>query len=285
MNLRNEKGQYVKGHKITVEEKLKQRESLKKSWKNRKNYIADIVNECPKIYGVWRGIMFTKKGKKVGISEEWKNFRNFYNDVRPSYIKGKVFRRKDSKKPHSADNFIWVTAEEAALLKQCTVTLEYNGDILTLKDWSEKLNESYYAIKNRYYKREKYKYSIEEILFGRKVKIRSKPVKDFTEKNLRTKTCKMVIAYRHKDKIRGYKCDIDTDWVINNIINKECIYCGDTHKIGCDRIDNTKGHTKDNVVPCCYECNVARGDNFTFEEMKIIGQAIRKVKELRNNKL
>lgn len=30
MNLRNEKGQYVKGHKITVEEKLKQRESLKK---------------------------------------------------------------------------------------------------------------------------------------------------------------------------------------------------------------------------------------------------------------
>jgi 5-methylcytosine-specific restriction endonuclease McrA len=28
---------------------------------------------------------------------------------------------------------------------------------------------------------------------------------------------------------------------------------------GLDRIDNNKGHTLDNVVPCCWECNKLRG--------------------------
>ena len=46
-----------------------------------------------------------------------------------------------------------------------------------------------------------------------------------------------------------------------------------------DRLDNSKGHTKDNVVPCCIECNTARSDNFTFEEMKVIGKSIRKIKK------
>lgn len=40
-----------------------------------------------------------------------------------------------------------------------------------------------------------------------------------------------------------------------------------------------KGHTIDNVVPCCYECNVARTDNFTYEEMLEIGKAIKRVME------
>ena len=95
----------------------------------------------------------------------------------------------------------------------------------------------------------------------------------------------MISSYRHKDKVNNTSiCDIDIDWMIENIINKPCYYCGDIHKIGCDRIDNSKGHTKDNVVPCCFECNCARNNNFTVDEMKIIGQAIKKVKEARNNK-
>jgi hypothetical protein len=35
-----------------------------------------------------------------------------------------------------------------------------------------------------------------------------------------------------------------------------CTYCGDEiDTIGLDRVDNTKGYTIDNVVPCCTTCN------------------------------
>lgn len=51
--------------------------------------------------------------------------------------------------------------------------------------------------------------------------------------------------------------------------------------IGLDRLDNAKGYEPGNVVSCCSECNIARSDNFTPEEMKVIGMAIRKVKMAR----
>jgi len=39
-----------------------------------------------------------------------------------------------------------------------------------------------------------------------------------------------------------------------------------------------------NVVPCCYSCNCARNDNFSYEEMLEIGKTIRKIKDRRNAK-
>jgi hypothetical protein len=35
---------------------------------------------------------------------------------------------------------------------------------------------------------------------------------------------------------------------------------------GIDRLDNTKGYTIDNIVPCCYKCNVLKKD-FTIDSM------------------
>ena len=282
--IRDTRGRYLKGRDSSsesIESKIKRMYSLQESWKNRPDYIGDIKSLHPRVYNIWRGLMFTDKGKAQGISEEWKSFRNFYNDVISTYEKGKVFRRLDSTKAYSKDNFIWVTQEEAKLLLSNIVILEYNGKKLSLKEWAEETNSTLYGIKNRYYKREKYNYTIEEIIFGRTKKRGSKKVKDNVE-NLRTKVSKMISSYKIKDKKNGVEiCDIDINWMIENIINKPCIYCGDTHKIGCDRIDNSKGHTKDNVNPCCYECNTARGDNFSVEEMKIIGKAIKVVKDLK----
>ena len=67
--------------------------------------------------------------------------------------------------------------------------------------------------------------------------------------------------YKRKDKKynRG-EIDIDYQWIIDNIYSKHCIYCGeyDWSKLGCDRIDNSKPHTKDNVIPCCKQCNDER---------------------------
>lgn len=90
-----------------------------------------------------------------------------------------------------------------------------------------------------------------------------------------------VASYRQIDAAKGQTCDLTSAWFVENIASKACTYCGDTESIGCDRIDNALGHTKANVVPCCFECNIARLDNFTHSEMRVIGAAIAEVKACR----
>ena len=73
--------------------------------------------------------------------------------------------------------------------------------------------------------------------------------------------------------------DFDGKWIVDNIFTNECIYCGesDWHKLGCDRKDNSKPHTKDNVVCCCTRCNKLRSNKFTVDEMKEIGAVIKRI--------
>ena len=81
----------------------------------------------------------------------------------------------------------------------------------------------------------------------------------------------LVSGYRQDDKKynRG-ECTLTTQWIIDNIFSgQKCIFCGkdDWTKLGCDRIDNSKPHTPDNVNPCCGECNTKRGKK-EFEEFR-----------------
>lgn len=72
----------------------------------------------------------------------------------------------------------------------------------------------------------------------------------------------LVSGYRQEDKKRNRgECTITPEWIADNIFTKPCHWCGETdwHKLGCDRIDNDKPHTPDNVNPCCEECNKKRG--------------------------
>lgn len=91
----------------------------------------------------------------------------------------------------------------------------------------------------------------------------------------------LIQAYKRIDKSKSMNCEITRTWFMDNIFNHPCIYCGDYERIGCDRIDNSIGHTPENVVPCCADCNVSRMNRFTFNEMLVIGRAIRKVKVAR----
>ena len=82
---------------------------------------------------------------------------------------------------------------------------------------------------------------------------------------------RMVRLYRFRDKKAKLSiCDFDDIWLMENITTKPCVYCGAVDKVGCDRIDNSKGHTKDNVVPCCKRCNLIRNQFFTHEGFKQI---------------
>jgi hypothetical protein len=72
------------------------------------------------------------------------------------------------------------------------------------------------------------------------------------------------------------------------LIVQPCYYCelpNDVEAgVGLDRRDNRGDYTVDNVVSCCIDCNYARGDRFTVEEMRKLGAAIREVKLARSTK-
>lgn len=83
---------------------------------------------------------------------------------------------------------------------------------------------------------------------------------------------KIFTDYYNSAKKRGYDFELDQDRFYE-IIVKPCQYCGkqassvseirshtryDRPRFiysGLDRVDNRKGYTEDNVVPCCTQCN------------------------------
>lgn len=166
----------------------------------------ELRENNPYLFNSWRAILYTEKGRKAGVVNDWRKFPVFYEDVHKSYKKG---------------------------------------------------------------------LRIEEILFGKKYKSKGKP----REYNLYTRASKLLSAYKLKDWKADREFNLDRDWFVKNILKSQCIYCGSKEKLGCDRIDNSKGHTYDNVVPCCYVCNCARNNNFSFDEMKILGKTIKKIME------
>lgn len=78
-----------------------------------------------------------------------------------------------------------------------------------------------------------------------------------------------VRLYKFLDKRNGFDdvVDFDGEWMVDNIYSKPCKYCGETdwHKLGCNRIDNSKPHTKENVEPCCKSCNSRLGREFQLK--------------------
>jgi hypothetical protein len=134
-------------------------------------------------------------------------------------------------------------------------------------DYYNKNKEKFLLRGKQYYINNKNKY----------LELAKKYIKDNREK-------KLLYTYRLLDKKHNFVCNLTETWIKENITSHSCTYCGDTKRIGCDRIDNTKGHTINNVVPACYNCNLVRNNIFSFEEMLILGSTIKQIKQDRKLK-
>jgi len=75
---------------------------------------------------------------------------------------------------------------------------------------------------------------------------------------------------RRNDKNKSF-CNL-TENQHDMLINMKCFYCNKYHKnknyCGIDRIDNNKGYTLENCVPCCQDCNSMKEDKNFFEFIK-----------------
>jgi len=249
---------------------LTRNEALVAAWKKRKNYKGYDRTAGSK-FNSWRSITGNQKGRKIGFPDSWKSFDVFVSEINGDWERGKIVRRFDISKPHGPENSFWGNKGEENSGK--LVKLEFNGEINTLVEWAAKLGLNYQGVRQRYFKGKNL--SAHEILFGKKRKTRTQRDQTFIQK-----TNRMLGAYRLRDRTRGLYNDM-TISIMRGLIEKGCVYCGDLENIGLDRIDNKKGHSTDNVVPCCHSCNTARNDNFSHSEMFLIGDAIRKVKEAR----
>ena len=78
-------------------------------------------------------------------------------------------------------------------------------------------------------------------------------------------------------KRRGYQLTI-TEEEYRKLIQLNCHYCDNSlckeTGSGMDRIDNNVGYVLTNVVPCCTVCNLGRGDRFSYEEWKVMINAL-----------
>ncbi len=125
---------------------------------------------------------------------------------------------------------------------------------------------------------------------GKLIKTPANPLK-----NGRTKSCgcyrrrrlpfgenafnRLYHSYKSKSEKREFAFEFTKD-EFREITSKNCFYCGKepsqsasptlkgygnyTYN-GIDRLDNSIGYTKENSVPCCGQCNVAK-NNYSVEE-------------------
>lgn len=258
-------------------ESLTKEEALRLSWKNRKDSIGE--DKKSSLYTSWRARVFTPKGRVAGFPDSWKTFNGFKKEMLDNWSEGKILVRKNSNLPFSKANCEWVEKGMENLGK--LVLFEYNGITKTLIEWAKELNINYNGLRQRYFKG--IGYTKEQILYGKNFKQRG-DVQDhrtLEHQKRRDKISKMLSAYRLRDKKQGRIFGLTWEYFEQNILSKSCVYCGSTENVGCDRIDNKKGHTIDNVVPACYVCNTVRNNHFTVDEMKVIGKAVAQVMKAR----
>lgn len=259
---------------------LTRSQALALAWKNRKDY-KGYDKSKGSLFNSWRSIVNTKKGILKGFPESWKKFENFKEDVGKDWEQNKVLCRINTKLPYSKENCEWRNKGEENISKLSTLT--YNNITKTLLEWCQELNLNYNGVRQRFYSNKTY--SAEQILFGKNLQFKKEitDIKTITEEyKKRSKVSKMLSAYRCKDYKHHRIFNIDKEWFYNQISTGSCVYCGSKNNLGLDRIDNNKGHTQDNVVLCCYDCNIVRNNLFSYEEMLVLGKTIKKIKAKRN---
>ena len=82
---------------------------------------------------------------------------------------------------------------------------------------------------------------------------------------------------RGSDKKANRENDLTKEFIAEQIAGG-CLYCGESGiRMTLDRIDNSKGHLMDNVVPACIRCNYTR-KNMPHEAWLVVAPGMREAR-------
>ena len=76
-------------------------------------------------------------GRGITVCERWHDFSCFYRDMGDP-PPGTQLERRDNNQPYAPDNCYWVTRLEQANNKRNNVKLTFDGQTLSLSQWSER---------------------------------------------------------------------------------------------------------------------------------------------------
>ena len=116
-----------------------------------------------KIYSIWHRIRSrcnkNSSHKKyyydrgIAVCKEWDSFENFLEWVLSSdYEVGLTIDRIDVNKGYSPENCRWATCKQQSNNRRVTVKLTYNGQTLSLSEWSDITGLPYHVVFKRYKK-------------------------------------------------------------------------------------------------------------------------------------
>lgn len=153
-------GRFKKGHKASSESEAKRVESLKKAWETRADRHGMMGT---KFHNTWRSMTTRCRGtagsdskrkyrdKGITVCERWLNFKNFYEDMFPSYVEGLTIDRIDNSKGYFLGNCRWATPVQQSNNRTNNTRIEYNAKILTLREWSIELGRNFNTLRWNYY--------------------------------------------------------------------------------------------------------------------------------------
>ena len=76
-------------------------------------------------------------GRGIVVCERWQHFKNFYDDMFPSYKAGLSIERIDTNGDYEPDNCRWATAKEQANNQSRNHLITAGGKTQNIQQWSE----------------------------------------------------------------------------------------------------------------------------------------------------
>lgn len=144
-----------------------------------------------KLYRVWGGMKsrcnnqkdeayHNYGGKGIRVCDEWNNDYVVFNEWAKSngYKSGLTIERKDCNGNYCPENCTWIPKSDQSNNTSRSIRIEFEGKIMTLKDWSVHLNVPYARIQSRIKQRG---WSIEKTF--------KTPLVDPTRRNVRLIEC------------------------------------------------------------------------------------------------